>query len=232
MTKAYLLLCLICAFACRTTLGQDYDADSIHYTKIPQFNKTAHAKKYTVLKDTVKRSQFIQYYFQVNTGASICLDCLTGKEFNFMISSVHGVTIGRKFRVGAGAGFESYPQWQTLPLFGNLAFDVFGTKNAHAVFVQGQYGWAHAWHDEQFEYNLKEVNGGQYLGSQLGYRIKYYDLRISFMLGYKKQTVSSYFEYPNWRTDENGLPILMDPNTLTIKRQMERFTITVGLGWK
>lgn len=233
--------------------AQDFDADSIYYTPIPKVveqPKKGHStieRSYTQQpskpnpfavplsqRDSVTSDRYIEYFFNVQVGALIgCNDCLADKEVSFTASTVHGITVGDKFRVGGGIGFDSYYSWQTVPFFASASWDVLGTKNTNALFLQINYGFSSPWRTEKvIEFGESSVDGGQMFYGMAGVRLKYYDLRISFTVGGKVQQVSSEFQSPVWYYDVNGNPIQGTSSKTTIEETMKRFAVGVTIGWK
>lgn len=213
--------------------AQDFDADSVHYTPIP----VGAQKKYHGIKafqDSIENDKQIEYYFNVQVGPLLgCNNCSEGKEITFSSATTHGITIGKKFRTGLGIGLDSYYQWQTMPIFGSATWDVFGTKNTHAIFIQFNYGWSKSWRNESHqEYGFKDTDGGRMVNTQIGYRLKYHDLRIALAAGLKYQRVYVNYEYPTYRYTNEGVMIQGTSNTTTIQQSMNRFMITLTVGWK
>jgi hypothetical protein len=222
--------------------AQDFDADSIYYTPIPKVNSSQPEKKNNPFKelptqpgDTATSKRFIGYFFNLQLGSLIgCEDCATDKEVTFTASTVHGVTIGDKFRIGGGIGFDSYYGWQTMPVFASASFDLLGTKNTNALFVQFNYGASVPWRTEkQWDYtSVTGVDGGPMYYGMAGLRLKYHDMRISFTIGGKFQSVSSYFEIPTIYYDVNGIPVQGASSKTTIVESMSRLALGVSIGWK
>jgi hypothetical protein len=181
--------------------------------------------------DTLNRGKFISYYFNIQTGALIgCGDCKIGKEVTFSTSTIHGIRVGKKLRVGAGLGFDSYPNWQTLPLFGSVSWDLAGKKNV--IFTQLNYGWARAWKPfSEQEYGFKDANGGQTFSAMIGYRIRSGDIQVAVLAGYKFQLATAYYtyDYYSWPSSFSN----NETATLqTIKENMNRLAISLSVGWK
>lgn len=225
----------------RVVSAQDFDADSIYYTPIPKVKPTEETAKKrpfvedpTLANDSASNTRFVEYFFNVQIGTLIgCSDCISGKEVTLTSSTVHGVTIGKKFRVGGGMGFDSYYDWQTMPIFASASWDIIGTKNTNAFFVQFDYGWSQPWRTEKmFEFGETGVKGGPMAYGMAGLRIKYYDLRISISLGGKYQGVSTYFETPSYYYDQNGNLVPGKPSRTTIEETMRRFAVAITIGWK
>ena len=217
--------------------SSEFDADSIYYTPIPIEELLVREKKNLFQvdpADSAKRTKFIDYFFNLQLGSLVgCSDCIADKEVTFTASTVHGVTIGKKFRIGGGIGFDSYYGWKTMPLFGSASFDVLGTKNSNALFVQANYGWSLPWKQEQeWENGAKDVDGGQMFYGMAGLRLKYHDMRISFTLGGKFQSLTSYFEVPTFYYDVYGIPFQGASSKTTIVESIRRFAMGVTIGWK
>lgn len=226
---------------CITTRAQDFDADSIYYTPIPKVKSPEPVKKISPFAespaqagDTTLKKRFVDYFFNLQVGSLIgCDDCISEKEVTISASTVHGATIGEKFRIGGGIGFDSYYNWQTMPIFASASWDVLGTRNTNALFLQFNYGWSMPWRTEKtWEYGETGVNGGQMVHGMAGFRLKYYDMRISFTLGGKYQSVSTYFETPTWYYDNNGNLVEGRSSRTTIEESLRRFSMAVTIGWK
>jgi len=231
--------------------AQDFDADSVFYTPIPKENPAEKSKRPSKpvyvppqrpnpfamglsQADSVKSEAFIGYFFNVQVGSLIgCSDCVADKEVSFTASTVHGITIGPKFRLGGGVGFDSYYGWQTVPFFGSVSWDILGNKNTNALFVQCNYGWSSPWRTEKlWEYGETSFDGGPMFYGLAGFRLKYYDLRLSFTVGGKVQQVHTYFDSPTFYYDVNGNPISGSSSRTTIDETMKRFACAITIGWK
>lgn len=174
----------------------------------------------------------IEYYFQFQSGSLIgCNSCSAGKQISFSGSTTHGIKIGRKLRVGAGVGLDSYFEWNTMPLFGSVSWDLIGKKNA--LYVEMNYGGALAsWRPIDYqEYGVEKNDAGKMYSYGLGYRIKYEKIRISMGVGRKTQLVTSYYEYPTYYWNNNNY-VLGDPSRKTVKNEMNRLQIWLAVGWK
>lgn len=218
--------------------AQDFDADSIYYTPIPrtveQPKKANGFVAPTQPDETPVDERLATYFFNIQVGPLVgCSDCVADKEVSFSFSTVHGVTIGEKFRIGGGIGFDSYYDWQTMPIFASTSWDLLGTRNTHALFIQVNYGWSMPWRTEKsWEFGETSVEGGQMVHFMAGMRFKYHDMRFGFTIGGKFQSVSSYFETPSFYFDNNGNLIQGNPSRTTIEESMSRFAIGMTIGWK
>lgn len=214
-------------------LGQDFEADSIFYTHIPKKIETKPAPR-KIFRDTLQNDQRIGYFFNVQSGAMIgCNDCEFSKEVTFSAATTHGITIGRKLRTGIGIGFDSYFEWTTMPIFGSLSWDLLGTKNTQALFVQANYGWSNSWiKKSEWIAGSTSVDGGAMASALVGYRVKYYDVKISLAIGTKFQRVYRYYEYPTFYFLPDGTMVEGSPNKTTIKEELNRLMISLIVGWK
>jgi len=225
--QLFLLSWLILVISVSTSFSQEYDSDSIYYTLIA---KSKHKWK------EADSSKSIEFFFNIQSGALIgCNDCDKGKEFTFSTATVQGVTIGNKFRAGMGIGFDSYQNWQTLPLYGMVSWDLIGNKTKNALFVQMNYGWAHPWFVRDGFYSnyssdpFSNVNGGRMLNPQIGYRISYYNLKLSLVAGYKFQSINynkpSYYYCP-------ACDFFPQQSFDEVTQDMNRVQLMMSVGWK
>ncbi len=225
---------IVLLIAATAIQAQNFDADSVYYTPIPvAVKKEDHRIK--VFRDSLPNDKPYGYFFNLQVGPLIgCSDCSKGKEITFTASTIHGITIGKKLRTGLGIGLDSYTEWHTMPIFGSVSWDVFGTKNTNAIFLQFNYGWSKPWRNksrEQYEYGFKDVDGGRMVNTQIGYRIKYHDVRIALSVGTKYQRVSANYEYPNYYYIQQGANQGAS-NTRVIQHSMNRLQFALTVGWK
>ncbi len=233
--RLHIVACMFIFFAlqARSINAQNFEADSVRYTPIPKTPSKERKLPLKLFQDTTRNGKLIEYFFSVNAGAITGCDyCIGGDEVTFTASTIHGVTIGRKLRAGAGIGIDSYTLWQTMPMFGNISFDLLGSKNIYALFIQGQYGWAYGWYNPQdYDWSLVDAGGGKMFATQAGFRIKYHKMNVALLMGPKYQTVSLYHEYPTWFVDETGITRPGKPSTLTVIRNFKTFSISLSVGW-
>lgn len=227
---------IACTISIPVSVGaQDFESDSVYYSPIPKeverFDKKTPLKIFT---DTTKNSLRFQYFFNVQVGPLIgCNDCSGDKDITFTSSTLHGVTLGRKLRVGLGVGFDSYDSWQALPLYGSVSWDLLGTKNTQALFLQFDYGWSAAWMQrEQWDYTFSDSGGGKMYNALVGYRIKYHDLKIGLAIGSKFQQVYTYYESPSYFYNSDGILVQGPLNRTTVKKDMNRLIFSLSVGWK
>jgi hypothetical protein len=223
------------------TLGQElseYDADSVYYTPIPKPNPMVEVPApydRQLFHDTVRQVRTV-YFFNFQFGhlfGEKTEDVV--REVTFSTSTLHGVTIGRKLRAGIGMGLDVYYDWTAMPIFGSISWDLVGTQNTHALFLQLNYGWPlSVWHTgSRWDYNQSEkLSGGRMFSPQLGYRINYRDIRLSLALGAKLQTFTTVYESPSFFFLPDGTMVEGSPNRTIVDQTLRRFMINVSFGWR
>jgi hypothetical protein len=180
-------------------------------------------------EDSVMKSN-LAYYFQIQTGALIgCNTCADGKVVSFHGATTHGVKIGKKLRVGAGVGFDSYYNWSTIPLYGSISWDLLGKKNI--LFAEFNAGSSLAtWRHHYFqEYGYVDSKGGQLYRYGLGYRIKYDKVRISGGVAMQIQQMTSMYEYPTYYWSDNSY-LLGEPSERIVQYQLSRLMVWIAVG--
>ncbi len=220
MMRSFLLLMyLLLAFTCNSQSSQD--------------NNPQDSSANSSIKKELGISK-IRYYQSFSSGALIgCSSCNEEKQITYSASLVQGVTIYNRLRAGAGIGIDSYFGKQAIPLFGSISWDLIGNLNKNAVVIQLNYGWAKSWLDKSYrEYGYTSITGGRMVNPQIGYRIKYGDLKISLMIGQKYQRITTHYEYPNYRYLFNGQIMPTEPNRKTVKESINRLAVSVAIGWR
>jgi hypothetical protein len=183
--------------------------------------------------DSVVRNKKVEYFFYFQSGMLAgCNECSRGKEITFSGATVHGIKVGKRTRVGVGLGYDSYYGWNTVPIFGSASWDLFARKNA--FFVQFNYGGAlKTWRYSQYEeYGYQRSEGKRMVNPMVGYRIRYHDASIALMVGYKYQKITSYYEYQNYIWDPNTQTTLTEPVGSSEERSINRFMISLAVGWR
>jgi hypothetical protein len=181
--------------------------------------------------DSLQQPKLVSYFFTVQSGALFgCSDCQAGKDISFSTSTLHGIKIGKKLRVGAGLGFDSYSDWRAVPIFGSISWDLFGKNNK--VFTQLNYGKARAWKPfGEREFGLIDTRGGRAFSTMIGYRITSGKMNIAVLAGYKFQSATAYYEYPyySWLLSDKRFET---SNKQTIRENMNRFAISLSVGFR
>jgi hypothetical protein len=211
--------------------AQHVTDDSAAYTPIPIPTVKEKKSKIREAVESADVNKRISYFFSLQSGTLIgCRHCGEASGVSSTSSVINGITINKKIRAGIGLGFDSYTGWKTLPAYISLGYDLLGDKNRNAFFVQFNYGLSKAWLLTAFKgYSFERSEGGRMFAPQVGYRIKYHDLNLSFSLGAKFQRVFAYYAYPTtvWF---NGDYRPSTSNT-TIKQDMIRLMVTMAVGF-
>ncbi|MEJ1237827.1 hypothetical protein WBG78_06860 [Chryseolinea sp. T2] len=230
---ALMLVALTCIVTATDAQNTDFDSDSIYYTPLSRTPPATVERSVSVFRDTAKVGQFTRYYFDVGMAMLAGCSCGTGPEFTSSTSTIHGVTLGRKLRVGAGVGFDTYVGWLAAPMFGSVGYDLVGTRNTHALFVQGQYGFSFAWFQGYTNALLPdEQHGGPMFAALAGYRLRYHNLRIAISAGFKQQKAITVYETETWMPSETGGMVPGTPSHTTIETTMGRGVLNLAFSWK
>ena len=220
------------AFSCLHLLGllslqaQDFDKDSIYYTPLERnLNK----------KDSqpTELSRKHNYFFTVLSGTLIGSSGVSSEGFaSYSFSTTHGIRLGKRLGLGAGVGYDSYLNWNAMPIFASLSYDVIGKKNK--LFVQLNYGKSLIKKAEnQYEYSVSTYEGRSMINPSLGYKFVYENLRLYVQAGLKVQNITIRSEYPIYYT-YSYRSIAPLPNTTFSKTDLtlNRFYFSIGFGWK
>lgn len=158
------------------------------------------------------------YFLSVYAGG------LLGKKGNgasLTTALVQGVRYQR-FALGAGIGYDAYQDWQTLPVFGSLSCDLLKRGN-NIFFVQLHAGYSKAWNPFTNEQQISSgLEAGRLFHPLIGYRLASAKLNVSLSVGYKFQRLK-YEPTPMWW--DWG-------NKVTVKRDIERLSIQMGIGFR
>lgn len=172
---------------------------------------------------TVQRK--IGYYFNFTSGM------MTGEKarsITYSGATTHGITIGPHLRIGAGIGIDSYEQWQAMPLFAQVSYDVLQHKNP--LFIQTSYGWSHAWMQRSPSYYNTTEMGGRMFSAMLGYRLAEGNLSMYVAAGYKVQLTSVRYDTPV--DPASSLPYSYYRYSEKVDYTLERLVLTIGVGWR
>ena len=171
------------------------------------------------------------YFFNVQSGALVgCSDCRIGKQISYSFSTLHGVKIKKRLRVGASTGLDSYFDWNVIPLYGIAIWDLFRGKE-NAFFLQFGYGhslkvWRTFGYDE---YGFKNVDPGKIYSFGAGYRIMNNKMSVSFGIGQKVQQITTYYEYPTYQW-LSGKYVMGDPSRKKVLNELNRLTLWMSVG--
>jgi len=222
MKKTIFLFAIVMCVVMPLRAQENFDRDSIYYTPI--------AKPISSADNTGKR---FGYFFSLSSSVLIgCTDCNFNKEITFSATAIQGATIGKKLRVGVGVGYDAYYFWQSTPFSGVVSWDVIGNKDKNALFVQVSYGWSKVWSKGYEEYGLKKIEGGGTATTQIGYRIRYHDVKIALSIGTKFQEVTTSYEYPTYYYLYTWQAIQGASSTKTVEEKLNRLQLSLTVGWR
>lgn len=158
------------------------------------------------------------YFLSVHAGG------LFGKKGNgssLTTAVVQGVRYQR-FALGAGIGYDAYQDWQTLPMFGSLSYDIL-KKRKNIFFLQLHAGYSKAWNPFTNEQQISSgLEAGRLFHPQIGYRLTSGKLNVSLSVGYKFQRLK-YESTPMWWGWGTKT---------TVKRDIERLSFQLGIGFR
>jgi len=181
--------------------------------------------------DSISRSR-IESFIQIQSAAMVgCNACSNGKEISFSGTTKLGIKVARKWRTAMSVGLDSYFEWNIIPIFGTLSWDVIGKKNK--LYAEFNYGGALvSWRNSNYwEYGLKDTSGGRMYSYGIGYRLNYDKVNFSIGIGHKTQWVTTYYEYPTYYWDVNNY-VIGDPTRRTVKTELNRMMIWFAFGWQ
>lgn len=162
-----------------------------------------------------------RYFLSCHAGGLFGKD---GNGASLTSSLIQGVKYER-FSIGAGVGHDVYIDWRIIPFFGSFSYDLAGRRK-NSLFLGLNAGYSKAWNPafDQLRYAYSRYRGS-FFHPLIGYRIANGNLRAYMALGYKFQRLSyeyiiDYFD--QWRSDTK----------VTVKRQMQRLSIEIGIGFR
>ncbi len=176
-------------------------------------------------QDSTSMEPKVRYYFSFTSGM------MTGdkaRSITYTATTAHGVTVGHNLRIAGGIGIDSYTEWQTMPVFAQVSYDVLQRKNT--LFVQVSYGWSHAWMQRSESYYNVTETGGRIFSAMLGYRLAEGNVRIYVAAGYKAQLTSARYESPV--DPASSVPFYFYRYSEKVDYMLERMVLTIGVGWR
>ncbi len=177
-----------------------------------------------------KQSPTLQYFFTVRSGALVGCRCGYQNPLAVAANTVQGLRWRNRWHVGFGSGIHSYTQWQVLPFVANVGVQMGKKRN---WLLEYNFGGSHAWITDGVgePYGLRETKGGRVTGPALVYQMAYHDLRVSLLVGFQSQVVTSRYEYlsQHWA---NGSLVDLPPSTREERMVFNRMLIQMGIGWK
>jgi hypothetical protein len=181
--------------------------------------------------DSLKQKP-LRYVFTVNTAMLFCGKCSIEGSLVAMPTTVHGIQY-KKIRIGAGIGYTSYGSMRTMPYFGSLTYNLYGIKRKHGLFVELNYGGAHAWmspfmNNERYS---NTVTASRFVQISTGYAYHYEKLRLGIQTGFQMLQTE--------RTQTLGVPYnslwgdveyVTPPTSMEVNYRTNRFFISLSIG--
>jgi hypothetical protein len=167
--------------------------------------------------DSTKR---VKYFNQFTAGG---LMGKSGQGTGVTLSTIHGIRI-KRLSVGAGLAFDSYRNWNVVPIFGSISFDVANIKT-NSLFLQLNIGYSFANRIDLEGPGLPSYKeyGSQMINPMIGYRINAKKYRLYVQAGHKFQVVHyGYDPQPAWSSF--WAPIV------SVDEKLSRFVMAIGFG--
>ena len=162
------------------------------------------------------------WFVSIHTGV---LAGKTGTGSSVSATLAQGVRYDR-VSLGAGLGYDVYPEWKLLPVFAAVSYDLIRRRN-HAFYVQFDAGYSKAWTSVAEEFQRQfESDGGYFYHPFVGYRAHHGKVTIYFSAGYKFQGISygqtlAWIPWSSWT---------QPATSMSVERNMERLSIQMGIG--
>lgn len=173
---------------------------------------------FTVSAQSDSASLKASYFFSIHSGGLLGR---TGIGTSLTASLLNGIRY-KCFSAAAGVGYDVYPEWRAVPFFGSVSLDVIKKRN-HACYLNVQTGYSKLWNPQINEQQAVYAQEGGFLFHPLaGYRFTSGKLTVYLTAGYKLQNLT-YVVTPRWQGWGNRL---------TVKRDMERLSIQMGIGFR
>ncbi len=168
------------------------------------------------VSDTVSQKKSIQYFNLFSSGAMLAK---TGGGTSFTFQTIHGIRKG-KVAIALGVGYDTYSEWKIIPVVASVSYDFVAIRSSN-LFVQASGGIVSGnqiKNENVYDYSF---NKGTVWHPCLGYRVDNGKWNVYFLAGYKIQNIqyNQIYSWWNW-----------PGNTTTVDRQIQRLTISLGVG--
>jgi hypothetical protein len=173
-----------------------------------------------------------RYFFSVRSGMALCADCQFDGPSTGYFSTVHGIRMTPGSRLGIGVGVTTAAERMIIPMFGSLSIDLLGKKNK--LFAEFNYGFARSPQGSiQAEGWTETVKVKSYWQPSIGYKIRYYDMRIGILAGIQSLKLKRTLTYPSWGWGWGwGTTRPGTPNSTELTYNASRFVIGLSVGWR
>lgn len=148
-----------------------------------------------------------------------------GMGNSLTFSTIHGIRFGR-WMAGAGLGYDTYSEWNVIPLIGAISFD-FDKLGRNAFYVQFNAGYTKSWQREPAEGAVNyEEEGGFMINPTVGYRIRVEKYSLYISAGYKFQRIHYSYNNQYWWWGDSAAP----SSTSHVQQDMNRVSVQIGFG--
>jgi hypothetical protein len=171
-----------------------------------------------------------RYFFSVRSGMALCTDCRFDGPATGYFSTIHGIRMTPGSRLGVGLGVTTAAARVIIPMFGSLSIDLLGKKNK--LFAEFNYGFARSLNGAiEQEGSTETVKVKSYWQPSIGYKIRYYDMRIGILAGIQSLKLKKTLTYPSWGGGW-GIDRTGTPNSTELSYNASRFVIGLSIGWR
>jgi hypothetical protein len=177
------------------------------------------------------KAKSLRYAFTINSAMLFCANCNIEGSLVAMPTTIHGIRY-RKLRAGAGVGYTSFGIIRSMPYFGSVSWDLFGRKRKSGLFVEFNYGGAHAWlSPSQNDRYLDEVKAWGFFQASAGYAFHYQKLRVALQAGFQSLKTRRTYVYGetytySWPTGD----VIMPPHQSITDYDTRRFFLNLSVG--
>lgn len=175
----------------------------------------------------------IRYAFTLNSAVMFCNDCVSESSTVALPTTIHGIR-WKKLRVGVGVGYTSFGPVRAMPYFGSVSLGLTGKKKQNGIFVEFNYGGAHAWLAPTMRSGdlLKDVTAKGFTQLSAGYAYHYHGLRLAAQVGvhalrtFRTLEYGQGYYYPYGTTDNFYVP----PQREYVEYETTRLFLAISIG--
>lgn len=185
----------------------------------------------TKVKVTVKAKP-VRYAFTLNSNVLFCGSCLAESSLVALPTTIHGIK-WRNWRVGAGVGYTSYGPVRAMPYFGSVTFNLFGKKKQNGLFLELNYGGAHAWLGPGIRNGewVESVRASNFAQLSAGYAFHYHGLRLAAQGGISTLITERTFDYGQYYNYTWGSQdFIVPPRREHVEYETTRAFLAISVG--
>lgn len=174
----------------------------------------------------------VRYAFTLNSNILFCGSCLAEGSVVALPTTIHGIR-WRKWRVGAGVGYTSFGPVRAMPYFGSVTLNLFGKKKQNGLFLEFNYGGAHAWLGREIRNGqwVERVRASNFTQLSLGYAFHYHGLRLAAQGGVHTLNTERIFERDQFFNYTWGYQdVIVPPQQTRIEYETTRAFLAISIG--